>query len=46
MQSRRLFEPYGIGSLKLKDRMIIPLCSIDLGKDGFVTERMKTTIRR
>ena len=37
----KLFETCRLGSLELKNRMIMPPCSTNMGKDGFVTERMK-----
>ena len=41
MAFTKLFETCRIGSLELKNRMIMPPCSTNMGKDGFVTERMK-----
>jgi 2,4-dienoyl-CoA reductase-like NADH-dependent reductase (Old Yellow Enzyme family)/thioredoxin reductase len=36
----KLFESFRIGSLELKNRIVMAPMSCNLGKDGFVTERM------
>ena len=36
----RLFEPIYIGSMKLKSRLVMAPMTLNLCKDGFVTERM------
>jgi len=36
----RLFEPCQIGSMEMKNRIVMAPMSCNLGKDGFVTERM------
>ena len=36
----RLFEAYEIGSLKLKNRLVMTPMSCNLGQDGYVTERV------
>ncbi|NIM44193.1 MAG: hypothetical protein GTN80_00580, partial [Nitrososphaeria archaeon] len=35
-----LFEPVYIGSMKLKNRLVMAPMSINLSQDGFITERM------
>ena len=34
------FEPYKIGSMEIKSRLVMAPMSCDLCQDGFVTERM------
>ncbi len=36
----RLFEPIRIGNMELRNRLVMAPMSCNLGKDGFVTERM------
>lgn len=36
----RLFEPCKIGSMEIRNRIVMAPMSCNLGKDGFVTERM------
>ncbi len=36
----KLFEPYQIGSLKLRNRLVMAPMSCNLAKEGYVTERM------
>jgi 2,4-dienoyl-CoA reductase (NADPH2) len=36
----KLFEPYKIGSMEIKNRLVMAPMSCNLCQDGFVTERM------
>jgi 2,4-dienoyl-CoA reductase-like NADH-dependent reductase (Old Yellow Enzyme family) len=36
----KLFEPYEIGSMEIKNRLVMAPMSCNLCQDGFVTERM------
>ena len=41
MEFQKLFESNNVGSLELKNRIIMPPCTTGMAKDGYVTEKMK-----